>query len=48
MLSPTFAAETFSVSRSRWAVANQCVSMLRSIYRRPCVDREGLRNPVEL
>ena len=34
--------------RNGWAVANQCVSMLRSIYRRPCVDREGLRNPVEL
>ena len=34
--------------RNGWAVANQTVSMLRSIYRRPCVDREGLRNPVEL
>ena len=31
-----------------WAVANQTVSLLRSVYRRPCVDREGLRNPVEL
>ena len=31
-----------------WAVANQTMSMLRSVYRRPCVDREGLRNPVEL
>ncbi len=31
-----------------WAVANQSVSMLRSVYRRPCVDREGLRNPVDL
>ena len=31
-----------------WAAANQTMSMLRSIYRRPCVDHEGLRNPVEL
>ena len=27
--------------------ANQCLSFLRSVYRRPCVDREDLRNPVE-
>ena len=27
--------------------ANQCLSFLRSVYRRPCVDSEGLRNPVE-
>ncbi len=27
---------------------NQTMAMLRSIYRRPCVDHEGLRNPVEL
>ena len=27
--------------------ANQCMSFLRSVYRRPCVDYEGLRNPVE-
>ena len=27
--------------------ANQCMSFLRSVYRRPCVDRDGLRNPVE-
>ena len=27
--------------------ANQCLSFLRSVYRRPCVDIEGLRNPVE-
>ena len=27
--------------------ANQCLSFLRSVYRRPCVDCEGLRNPVE-
>ena len=27
--------------------ANQCLSFLRSVYRRPCVDFEGLRNPVE-
>ena len=31
-----------------WAGANQTMSMLRPIYRRPCVDYEGLRNPVEL
>ena len=28
--------------------ANQCLSFLRSVYRRPCVDYDGLRNPVEL
>ena len=27
--------------------ANQCMSFLRSVYRRPCVDHDGLRNPVE-
>ena len=26
--------------------ANQCLSFLRSVYRRPCVDHEGLHNPV--
>ena len=31
-----------------WSAANQALSMLRSIYRRPCVDHESLRNPVEL
>ena len=31
-----------------WSTANQTMSMLRSIYRRPCVDHEGLKNPVEL
>ena len=31
-----------------WAGANQTLSMLRSVYRRPCVDHENLRNPVEL
>ena len=31
-----------------WAGANQTLSLLRSIYRRPCVNHEGLRNPVEL
>ena len=31
-----------------WAGANQTISLLRSIYRRSCVDHEGLRNPVEL
>ena len=31
-----------------WAIANQVFSLLRSIYRRACVDHEGLRNPVDL
>ena len=31
-----------------WAPANMSISLLGSIYRRPCVDLEGLRNPVEL
>ena len=31
-----------------WSAANQTISMLRSIYRRPCVDHDKLRNPVEL
>ena len=31
-----------------WATANQCMSLLRSVYRRPCVDFEGLANPVDL
>ena len=31
-----------------WSAANQTLSMLRSIYRRQCVDHESLRNPVEL
>lgn len=31
-----------------WSTANQTMSLLRSIYRRPCVDHDGLRNPVEL
>ena len=34
--------------RHGWAGANQTMSMLRSLYRRPCVDHEGLKNPVEL
>ncbi len=34
--------------RNGWAAANQTISLLRSIYRRPCVDHDGLRNPVEL
>ena len=28
--------------------ANQTLSFLRSVYRRPCVDHDGLRNPVEM
>ena len=35
-------------NRHGWAGANQTMSMLRSVYRRPCVDHEELRNPVEL
>ena len=31
-----------------WAPANRTISLLGSIYRRPCVDLAGLRNPVEL
>ena len=31
-----------------WSAANRAVSLLRTIYRRPCVDFEGLRNPVDL
>ena len=33
---------------SGWASANQAISLLRSVYRRPCVDIDGLRNPVDL
>ena len=31
-----------------WSQANQAMSLLRSVYRRPCVDLDGLRNPVDL
>ena len=31
-----------------WSTANRTISLLRSAYRRPCVDLEGLRNPVDL
>ncbi|MDE0447129.1 MAG: integrase arm-type DNA-binding domain-containing protein [Spirochaetaceae bacterium] len=31
-----------------WAIGNQVISLLRSVYRRACVDHEGLRNPVDL
>ena len=34
--------------RHGWSVANHIISLLRSVYRRPCVDHEKLRNPVEL
>ena len=34
--------------RHGWAVGNHATSLLRSVYRRPCVDFEGLRKPVEL
>ena len=30
-----------------WSAANRAISLLRAIYRRPCVDFEGLRNPVD-
>ena len=35
-------------ARHGWAVGNHAISLLRSVYRRPCVDFEALRNPVEL
>ena len=31
-----------------WSTANRAISLLRSAYRRPCVDIEGLRGPVDL
>ena len=31
-----------------WATANRTISLLRSAYSRPCVDYDGLRNPVDL
>ena len=31
-----------------WSAANRAMSLLRSIYRRPCVDHDGLRNPIDL
>ena len=31
-----------------WSAANRALSLLRSVYRRPCVDLDGLRNPVDL
>ena len=31
-----------------WATANRTISLLRSAYRRPCIDFEALRNPVDL
>ena len=37
------------VSRRRGrTTGNHAISLLRSVYRRPCVDFDGLRNPVEL
>ena len=38
----------FITEEHGWATANQTISLLRSIYRRSCVDHEGLRNPAEL
>ena len=34
--------------RNGWAVANDIIALLRSVYGRPCVDHETLRNPVDL
>ena len=34
--------------RHGWSVANHIIALLRSVYRRPCVDHEALRNPVDL
>ena len=31
-----------------WSPANRAISLLRSVYRRSCVDHDGLRNPVDL
>ena len=31
-----------------WSPANRAISLLRSVYRRPCVDVDRLRNPVDL
>ena len=31
-----------------WSQANLTLTLLRSVYRRPCVDLEGLPNPVDL
>ena len=33
---------------SGWSPANRTISLLSSIYRRPCVDFDGLSNPVDL
>ena len=35
-------------ARRGWAVGNHVISLLRSVYRRPCVDYQELRNPVDL
>ena len=35
-------------TQSGWATANRTISLLRSAYSRPCVDYDGLRNPVDL
>ena len=35
-------------ARHGWATGNQAMSLLRSVYRRPCADHGGLRNPVDL
>ena len=34
--------------RNGWSVANHIIALLRSAYRRPCVDHPALRNPVDL
>ena len=35
-------------TQNGWATANRTISLLRSAYSRPCVDYDGLRNPVYL
>ena len=35
-------------TQSGWATANRTIWLLRSAYNRPCVDYDGLRNPVDL
>ena len=42
-------ARFLQVSKRRGrTVGNHAISLLRSVYRRPCVDFDDLRNPVEL
>lgn len=34
--------------RHGWSIGNHAISLLRAVYRRPCVDFPWLRNPVDL